>query len=326
MLRKILKLILVLVLIAVVGIASLLTYLKTALPNVGEPSAIKVEVTPERIARGEYLANHVMVCIDCHSKRDWSLFAGPPIAGTFGMGGEVFDQNLGFPGKFVAPNITPAHIANYTDGELMRAITTGVAKDGRALFPIMPYPNYGQLDEEDIQSVIAYIRSLKPIENKTEKSVADFPMNFIMNTIPKKANLHPMPQSGDVKAYGKYLVTAAGCHECHTKQVKGEFVGKPFAGGMEFKFPDGAIVRSANITPDASGIGSWNEQAFLNRFKTYADSNYVPQKITPDAMQTPMPWAMYAGMKEEDLKAIFAYLQTLTPVENTVTHFTPAGK
>ncbi|HET9054967.1 MAG TPA: cytochrome C, partial [Cyclobacteriaceae bacterium] len=93
--RKIRKTVFILLILIIVGIASLLTYVKTALPNVGEMPQLTIERTPERIARGAYLAQHVMVCVDCHSQRDWSLFAGPPVAGTYGMGGEVFDQKLG---------------------------------------------------------------------------------------------------------------------------------------------------------------------------------------------------------------------------------------
>lgn len=324
--QKIRKAALIIAVILIVGIASLLTYVKTALPNAGNAPALTIERTPERIARGRYLAHHVMVCIDCHSQRDWSLFAGPPVAGTDGMGGEVFDQKLGFPGRFVAPNITPAGIGNYTDGELMRAITCGVAKDGRALFPVMPYNNFGNVSEEDIKSVIAYIRTLKPVENKTERSEADFPMNFIINTLPHKAGFQPMPDPSDLRAYGKYLATAASCYDCHTKQEKGEFVGKPFAGGMEFQYPDGSIVRSTNITPHSTGIGEWTEQAFINRFKSYADSGYHPQKLEAGAFQTVMPWTMYGGMAQQDLKAIYTYLQSVAPVESTVERYTPAGK
>ena len=322
--RKIRKTLFILLILVIVGIASLLTYVKTALPNVGEMPQLTIERTPDRIARGAYLAQHVMVCVDCHSQRDWSLFAGPPVAGTYGMGGEVFDQKLGFPGRFVAPNITPAAIGNYTDGELMRAITCGVAKDGRALFPVMPYGNFGKVSEEDIKSIIAYIRTLQPVENKTEPSEADFPMNFIINTLPPAPSFRPMPDPSDLKAYGAYLVTAASCYDCHTRQEKGEFVGKPYAGGMEFQFPDGSITRSANITPHPTGIGAWTEQAFINRFKAYTDTGYHPQKIEPGAFQTVMPWTMYGGMTDYDLKAIYAYLQTLAPVENEVVHFSPS--
>ena len=91
------------ILVIFVGVVILVPgYIKFLLPNVGSAPDLKVERTPERIARGAYLANHVTVCIDCHSKRDWSRFSGPPIAGTFGMGGDLFDQKFGFPGVYYA--------------------------------------------------------------------------------------------------------------------------------------------------------------------------------------------------------------------------------
>jgi mono/diheme cytochrome c family protein len=207
--KKVNKILLWLVIVIAVFIIGGLLYIKIALPNVGSAPDIKVDPTPERIARGEYLANHVSVCIDCHSKRDWSRFSGPPAEGTFGMGGDVFDQRFGFPGKYYAKNITPSGISQYTDGELFRAITTGVNKEGKALFPIMPYIYYGQMDEEDILSIIAYIRTLKPIQNDVPQSSSDFPMSFIINTIPRKANLSSRPEKSDVVNYGKYLMTSS---------------------------------------------------------------------------------------------------------------------
>ena len=184
--KKVNRILLWSVIVIALLITGALLYLKVALPNVGRAPDITVEPTPERLARGEYLANHVTVCIDCHSKRDWSRFSGPPAEGTIGMGGDLFDQKFGFPGKYYAKNITPAGISRYTDGELFRVITTGVDKEGRALFPVMPYIYYGQMDEEDIMSIIAYIRTLKPIQNDVPESSSDFPMNLIINTIPTR--------------------------------------------------------------------------------------------------------------------------------------------
>jgi len=152
---KIKKLLKWLLIVIVLAIVTLVSFVKFALPNVGAAPDMKVEATPERIARGEYLANHVTVCIDCHSSRDWSKFSGPPIEGTYGKGGELFDQKFGFPGSYTSKNITPANISNWTDGELFRVITTGVDKDGKALFPVMPFHYYGQMDEEDIKCIIA---------------------------------------------------------------------------------------------------------------------------------------------------------------------------
>lgn len=249
--KKLKRIFLWLFLLVVVFLSTTLIYIKFALPNVGPAPDLKVEMTPERIARGEYLANHVAVCIDCHSKRDWSRFSGPPTEGTFGMGGDRFDQKFGFPGVYFAKNITPAGISRYTDGELFRVITTGVNKEGEAMFPVMPFHYYGQMDVEDIKSIIAYIRTLKPIQNDIPKSTSDFPMNFILNTIPHKGNPIKRPEKTDLINYGKYVVNAASCIECHTKVDKGQLIpGTEFGGGREFPFPDGSIVRSANISPD----------------------------------------------------------------------------
>lgn len=323
---KILKILGILVaaviLLAIIGIG----YVKAALPNVGEAPELTVDVTPELLARGEYLANNVTVCMDCHSQRDWSKFSGPLVPGTFGQGGEVFNHDFGFPGIFTAKNITPAGVSEWSDGELYRLITTGVTKTGDPIFPVMPYGSYGQIAHEDVIAIIAYVRSLEPRENTVAQSEADFPMNIILNTIPKPANQQPMPDKSDQIAYGKYLVTAAACSDCHTPQTdKGErLMDLYMAGGFEFKMPGFGVVRSANITPDAAnGIGSWDEDFFVTRFKTYTDSTYTPHAVGQGEFQTVMPWTMYGGMAEEDLRAIYKYLNSLDANPNNVEKFTP---
>ncbi|QIP14496.1 cytochrome c [Spirosoma aureum] len=309
----------ILVCVVIVGIVGVMAYVKLGLPNVGDAPALKVEKTPERVERGKYLANHVAVCIDCHSTRDFTLFSGPLVPETHGKGGELFDQKAGFPGSFTAKNITPFGIGNWTDGEIYRAITTGVSRDGHAFFPVMPYPYYGKMNDEDVQSIIAYLRTLKPIDNKPAESKADFPFNFILNTIPKKAEPMPLPDPTDELATGKYLVTIAGCIECHTQVENGQIIKeKAYAGGRDFNLPSGTLY-TPNITPDKeTGIGKWTKELFVSRFKAYADSSYKPHKIGPTDFQTLMPWMMYSGMKEQDLGAIYTYLMTLQPVQNKV--------
>ena len=152
-----------------------LIYFNLAFPKAEPVPNIKVARTQERIARGEYLVTHVAGCIDCHSERDWTTFAGPVIPGTNGKGGEVFDEETaGVPGAVYAKNITPEGIGTWADGELIRAITTGVSKDGTALFPLMPYQAFNQLSKDDLYSMVAYIRSLKPIENKIPEPAPGF--------------------------------------------------------------------------------------------------------------------------------------------------------
>ncbi|MHA4807008.1 c-type cytochrome [Flavitalea flava] len=326
--KKIAKIIGAVLVVLILVLSGLLIYVKTALPNVGAAPVIKIEYSPERIDRGKYLANHVAVCMDCHSTRDWSRFAGPLTEGSLGKGGERFDQSVGFPGVYYSKNITPAGISRYTDGELVRLITTGVTKEGRAMFPVMPYQHYGQMDPEDINSIIAYIRNLAPIQNQVPESVSDFPMSFIINTIPAKANPQKRPAVSEQLDYGKYMVNASACIECHSQVDKGKVIQElAFGGGREFKMPDGSIVRSSNLTPDiSSGIGNWTEAAFLARFQIYADSAYKPQPVEPGAFNTVMPWNMYGKMTNEDLAAIYRYLKSLKPIKNEVVKFTPAQK
>ena len=314
--------------IVVIAVVGLLSYVKVALPDVGEPEDLKIDYTTERIERGRYLANSVTVCMDCHSKRDWSKFSGPLTAGTLGMGGDRFDQTIGLPGVFYARNITPAGISRYSDGELFRLITSGVTKEGRAMFPLMPYPNYGRMDKEDIYSIIAYVRSIPAIENHVPDSEPDFPMNFIINTIPQKPMLQTKPEKTDLLSYGAYMANAAGCVECHTQVDKGQIIPElMFAGGREFKFPDGSVVRSANLSPDKeTGIGSWTQEMFLQRFKVYADSSFTPPSVEPGEFNSIMPWTMYAHMNEEDLAAIYGYLRTVKPMTNSVVKFSSAAK
>ncbi len=307
-------------------IVGFIVYFNSSYPKVDPPSNEKVEITPARLERGKYLAHHVAVCMDCHSTRDWSKFTGPLKSGTLGMGGDEFnEQNAGVPGKIYPKNITPAAIGSWTDGELIRAITNGVSKDGTALFPIMPYMGYNKLTKEDLFSIVAYVRSIKPIEKEIPERSLNFPLNFIVKTIPPKSySPSPEPDRNNPVEYGNYLVTVAGCFDCHTEQEKGEFkMEKAFAGGFEFKFP-GGIVRSANITPDkTTGIGGWTKEQFILRFKIMdPDSNQIPT-VGMNDFNTAMPWTMYAGMTREDLGAMYEYLKTIKPVVNNVVKYSP---
>jgi len=302
--------------IIVIGI-----YMKTALPDV-PVKEINVEVIPERIAHGDYLANHVMVCIDCHSIRDWKRFSAPIVAGTEAGGGEAFTEEMGLPGNYYAPNITPFNLKGWSDGEIYRAITSGVTKEGEAIFPIMPYHAYGSLDDEDIYDVIAYLRSLPDVENTVQESESNFPMNFIINLIPKEGTPGIRPNTSDLLKYGEYMTTSAACADCHTPLKDGKPVPEMrFAGGQEFKM-EGTVVSSLNITPDkVTGIGKWTEEAFLARFKAYDPATYMPHDVRENGFNTAMPWTMYAAMDTLDLRAIYAYLMSLKPIENKVVLF-----
>lgn len=301
----------ILAFVLLLGICSGL-YIYNFKPDIGASPDLRIESSKTRIERGQYLANHVTVCIDCHSQRDWTHFSGPIIPGTEGRGGEEFGRLQGFPGAIFASNITPYVMKNWTDGDIYRAVTGGVSKDGRALFPVMGYHRFGKMDREDICSIIAYIRTLPAIVNNVPAADLDFPVNLLNNLSPVAAAHESIPPITDKIKYGAYLVNAAGCVDCHSKQNKGKIVpGSEFAGGMEFIQPAG-IIRSSNITPHTEkGIGNWSESLFVEKFKIYLDSTFKIPEVAKDKLNTPMPWIMYAGMTEQDLKAIFAYLKSL---------------
>lgn len=319
--KKFSRWILRILVLSVMLILALIIYVKQFLPDVSLKD-ITVEITPARIERGKYLANHVMACMDCHSTRDWTKFAGPLVPGTEGKGGERFDQAIGMPGVFISPNITPFNLKHWTDAELYRVITSGVAKNNRPIFPVMPYLNYGKMDDEDIRSVIAYLRTLPEKESEVPAPQIDFPMNFILHFIPAEAQPTPRPPKTDKVSYGGYLVNAASCIDCHTPFEKGQLlIDQAFTGGREFTTPNGTLI-SPNITPDKqSGIGNWSKEMFVSRFRNFDPAVNGYQTIDEGAFNTIMPWTMYAGMDTTDLEAIYAYLTTLQPVEKQITRF-----
>lgn len=322
--KKFKKFLMITVLVALVVIVGVIGYIGLALPNVGEAENIKIVSTPERVEHGRYLAMSLAACMDCHSTRDWNTFAGPIDTNVMGGGGELFDARADFPGEVYASNITPFNLKNWTDGEIFRAITAGVTKDGSAIFPLMPWQSYSKMDREDVYDIIAYLRTLPSQEKSYPKRKLNFPLNIIVNTMPKKAELGKRPAEKDTIQYGAYLVQSAACRDCHTQNDKGTPVaGMDFAGGREFAMP-GATLRTANITPDnETGIGKWSKQQFVDRFKNFRSKDHQAKQVSAGEFQTIMPWTMYSGMKVKDLEAIYAFLRTVKPISNQVIKFEP---
>lgn len=303
-----------LVSVAAAGVAAFLAKFPADIPV----STLVVERTPARLERGAYLAEHVAVCTDCHSERDFSRFSGPVKPGTVGKGGAHFGKELGLPGDVVARNITPYKLSSWSDGEILRALTAGVSRDGSALFPLMPYQNYANMCEEDLLSLISYVRSLKPVESEPQASSLDFPLNLLVRTLPKAASLvKSCPKPEDGVAYGKYLVTMASCADCHTpRNGPEEIPGKQFSGGTTIPLPNGTTITSANLTPDVeTGIGSWSKEAFIARFRNYRDAGSL-HAVGQGERQTIMPWSQYAGMSDQDLGAIYDFLRTQKAVRS----------
>jgi mono/diheme cytochrome c family protein len=295
-------------------------------PKVQAAENVRVEVTPERVARGKYLAEHVTGCVVCHADRDWNKFAGEIVEGTKGTGGQRFGFGLE-PFVLYAKNITPAGVGQWTDGELIRAITTGVSRDGTPLFPLMPYPKFARLAREDVEAIVAYLRTLPSVPSEpTPARELKFPLPLVVRTIPAPAAHRPIPSPTDRVAYGEYMTNAALCAECHTPldEQGTPIPGMEFAGGTPFTPGGVGFVRSANITPDAgTGIGTWTEEQFLDKFRAFRGVPPRTLSSTERLQNTEMPWNDYAGMTDDDLRAIYAFLRSRPPVVNRVDKFGP---
>lgn len=322
--KRIGKWLLWLAVLVIVAACGFVGYMFTAYPKVGPAETVTVPKTPERVARGKYLAEHVTGCVVCHADRDFSKFSGPVVEGTQGKGGQRFGFGLE-PFVLYSRNITPAGIGEWTDGEIIRAMTAGVGRDGTPLFPLMPYPHYAALAREDVEAIVAYLRAIPavPAPPLPDRHL-DFPLPLVVRTIPTAPSHPPMPAATDRLAYGKYMVNAAVCADCHTPMDdQGQpLPGKAFAGGTPFRPGGVGLVQSANITPDAgTGIGTWTEDQFVDKFRAYRG---VPARTLAGderRQNTEMPWTDYAGMTDDDLRAIYAYLRSLTPVVNRVEKF-----
>jgi mono/diheme cytochrome c family protein len=317
-LRRITRLVLYLLAVIVLAVGGGLSYLFLALPRIAPATVLQVPRTPERIARGQYLSRHVAGCSDCHGERDWTKYSAPQMREREGHGGMAFRIGVG---TLYAPNITPVRLSTWTDGEVLRAMISGVSKDGSPLFPLMPYEAYRQMSREDAESVIAFIRTLPPVAREVPRSQLNFPFNLIVRTMPSPAPPLPekAPDPSDRLAHGKYLTTIASCVSCHTKMERGQPVpGMAFAGGLEFHTRSGGVQYSANITSDLeTGIGRWTEEIFVARFKSVADADEASLALN-GRTNTEMPWRDYGGMSTEDLAAIFTYLQTVPAVRHAV--------
>jgi cytochrome c len=314
-----------LILLILVGCTYL--YIRYALPKI--PPVPEIVINPRDsslVRRGEYLANHVAICIDCHSPRDVTYFSWPNVKGQLGAGGPFLSQKLGytFPGVSFAPNITPANLGSWSDGELYRLITTGIDKDGKTKNHAMPFENFSHLDPSDAKAIISYIRTLPAIKN-TPAGVTkiNFFHSLYNRTISRKVEPIYLDKLKTAIDSGQYLVTIASCNDCHTpkKWLEIDDTTRRLSGGMEFPLPTGGFVYSANLTPDESGLQAWTEEAFVKKFKDYRDSGAI-HKVSQNSFNTFMPWSDYVGMTEKDLKAIYAYLRSIKPVYNPVVHFT----
>ncbi len=255
------------------------------------------------VARGDYLANTIMTCANCHSPK------GPPaaVAGKDYSGGLRFNEP---PFDVTGSNITPdkeTGIGNWTDAQIKAAILTGKRPNGVPLAEIMPTAFYPILTDDDANALVAYLKSLPPVKNKVPDPV--YKIALPHHVFPGAAKAYTPADLNDKVKKGFYLVTIGHCMECHTPFVErggldvANSLGK---GGREFPGPWG-VSKERNITSSrTAGIGAWTD-AEIKRA--------ITQGISRDghALKGPMGFASYAKMTNADLDAVVAWLRTLPP-------------
>lgn len=273
-----------------------------ALAGIGALAALSAGASAETLTeRGFYLVTTVMACGNCHTP------VGPagPDQAKFLAGGLTFDDK---PFTVTAPNITSdkaTGLGEWTDAEIKAALVDGVRRDGTPLAPVMPSAFYKVLSPRDLDAIVAYLRTVTPIEN----SVPGPDYRAIIEAKPLPGAEKPIleaARNGDVVTEGFYLTTIGHCMECHTRWTDGhpdpiEGLG---AGGREFPGPWGVSVAS-NITPDPeAGIGAWADTEVKRA---------ITDGVTPDGspLKPPMAYPYYHGMLDADVDAIVAYLRTI---------------
>jgi len=256
-------------------------------------------------------------CFSCHATSDIKKAGWPPLPGTEGSGCDyVF---WGQPGQ-VAPNITPdsdTGAGTWTDEILARAIREGVAHDGHFLDPsVMPYEFYRAMSDEDLASVIVYLRSIPPVRNALPPPKT--PDHLVTPYAVPITSPIPQPDLSTPEKRGAYLVRIAGCQWCHTLRDTNRraLPGLEFAGGDLITNPY-SEASSANITLDPSGISYYDEAQFMRTIRTGT--------VGARQISSNMPWWYFAHMNEEDLKSIFAFLRTVKPVQHRVDNTEPVA-
>ena len=321
MIRRYLYLVIGLLLLAVALVSVSVGWRPFIGPRARDLTGRSFEATADRLERGSYLVRNVAGCLACHSDVDTGR--GVPSESAMDGAGKVMAAE-GMP-WLVAPNLTPdaeTGVGTWSDDTVGRAIREGIGHDGRALFPMMPYQVYRAMSDEDLASVVVFLRSLPPVRRALPATEVPFPPGPLINTVPEPIHESvPPPELGDPVQRGAYLVALGGCTDCHTPMNdRGERIaGVGFAGGFVLQDSAGQVA-SSNLTPDPSGIPYYTEELFVDVMRT--------GRVISRQLNDIMPWWVYQRMSDEDLRAIFAYLVTLPPVSHRVDNTldpTPCG-
>ena len=252
------------------------------------------------LERGEYLVRGPAACGNCHTPMGPN---GPDMANE--LGGFMVEKNPAF--EAWAVNITPgSRVADWSDAELARAIREGIRPDGSVIGPPMPIGLYRGLSDDDLMSIVMFLRTVPASANETPFSTYNIPLPPAYGP---PIDTVPSIPAGVTVEYGEYLAgPVAHCVECHTTfGEKGPmFETHLGAGGFEFHGPWGTSV-APNITTHPDGIPGFSDE----ELKTMIVSGTRPDG---SPMMPPMGYAYYATMTEQDLDAVVLYLRQLPPL------------
>ena len=262
-------------------------------------SAVAAEPSLER---GEYLVRGPGGCGNCHTP------LGPegPLMDLELTGRVVEDIE---PFRAVAPNLTPAgRIAGWSDADLAKAIREGLRPDGTLIGPPMPFTMYRGLSDDDIASMVMFLRSLPAVESAAPLPVSEYRIPLPPAYGPPVESVSAPPQ-GVTAEYGAYLAgPVAHCMECHTPMgPQGPMVDTHLgAGGFEFHGPWGTSVAS-NLTSHADGLAGYGDAEI---------AAMITEGKRPDgsAMLPPMPYGHFRAFTPDDLAAVILYLRSLPPI------------
>ena len=254
------------------------------------------------LERGKYLMDSIVACGNCHVARGEK---GAPIFEKGLSGGMVFDEP---PFRAVSPNITPdpeTGIGKWTDAQLAKAIREGIRPGGTVIGPPMPIEFYRHISDADLAALIAYMRAQPPVKNQAAKSKYNIPLPKNYGPPVKKV---ATPSSKDLVRYGRYLAEIGHCMECHTPRgEKGMLVVKSLgAGGQSFKGPWGESI-ARNLTPHETGLKNWSDVEIAKVIRDGVGKDGSPRK-------PPMAFGWYKNIKDDDMKALIAYLRSLMPL------------
>ena len=247
--------------------------------------AVSVPADSASIERGHHLVLAVGKCVDCH---------GDNLAGKLVMDDPAF-------ATLWSANLTKGKGgvgATFTDADYARAIRYGVHRDGKPLI-LMPSEAYTHFSDADLGAIIAYVKSVPPVDQVTTPPrvgpiarviatmTPDFPLapaEMIDRNLKRPASVTP----GVTKEYGDYLLKTGGCKSCHTENL---------TGGVKIQG-----VVSANLTP--AGIGKWTEADFTKALRN---------GVRPDGriLSAAMPWPYMKYLTDDEIRAMWMYLQSI---------------